>query len=174
MSSIVQSAQPIIIPDPTDPTYGPSGGNVAKYTTNQGTFTITLPAILSGNASTAVYTFNNSNYNNSAYVYRITVNYEYPTLTFATTPTGNLSLILQNSLANTCQSTSYVKSNVSGLTPYVAGSFSAVFRGGSSVSLQLFVVNDTGANLNSGGTLRITSACIETVTTAFTNVSNFT
>ena len=173
MSSIVQSAQPIIIPDPSDPTYGPSGGNTAKYTTTAASWSFSTGAITAGNSSAALYTFNVSNYSNPAYLYRITFNFELSPLTFATTPAGNLSVIIQNAGANIGQVNTYCRANVVNLVPYQNGCITGVFRGSSSASLQVFISNDTTANLTSG-TLRVTNACIETITTSFTNVSNFT
>lgn len=166
----VNTTQPIVIPDPRD--VGPSSNNTAVIAA-YGTITISLPVITDTNFATLA-TFLPSLFNDLTSLYRITFNYQYTSATFATTPVGTLNLYIQDGNGvEYANSVVPVRQNIPNGSRNIGGSMSFVFRPVSGLGTTIGLQNDSGAQLNTGGTILINSMCIEKVTTAFTTGSTY-
>jgi len=110
-------------------------------------------------------------------LYRVTINYEYASATFATTPNGNITLsIFNNASPNLLLATHSVPftSNLPDGNKNIGGNLTAIFRpgsavGGGVVALGLTSLNSTGATLTSASCVATVFA-VEEITTS----NNFT
>jgi hypothetical protein len=110
-------------------------------------------------------------------LYRLTINYEYASATFTTTPSGNITVsIFNNGSPNLLLATSSVPftANLGDGSSNIGGNLTAIFRpgsavGGGTVALGLTSLNSTGATLTSASCVATVFA-VEEITTS----NNFT
>ena len=149
----------------------PSGSNTIKYATALAT--ITVPTIAAGGVSAVVYTMPATNYTDLTTMYRFTMAFNYNPLTFASAPTGNVTLIANYNAQTICTSTVNCRANVATNIPYSPGNMTGVFKSvGGSATIQLYVSNDTTVSLTSGS-INTFLISIETITTGNSLVAAF-
>jgi len=151
--SVFQSQQPIIIPDPSDPTFGPSGFNVPICSTTVGN---PVSVTIANNSSTKAYTIAANLFpqgTGGTKAYRVTVNaFLDLTTPIAGAPTGNVGIIVGRRLVSTAFQTLGESSIrlTSGLATGVNSYFptvSAIFIPAPGDTLEVLVENYTGASI---------------------------
>jgi hypothetical protein len=154
--------------------------NTTASILTQNSLVLNIPTIVDTNVATIALIRANL-FPDTSYLYRITFTYQYSTLTFSGTPslggTMNLTLFQQYTAPTTSVACSVV--NVRQAIPNgnrnIGGTISYVTRlpvpqtAGNPFFLTL--TNDTGA-LVTGGTVQISSFCVEEVTKSFTTITS--
>lgn len=174
--SVINVNQPIVIPDPSDPNYGPSANNSASITVSSN-LAISLPVITDTNTAT-IAVVRQSLYPDPTMLYRFTFDYQYTSLAFTGTPVGtlNLSIAIGTPAVVLACSDVRVRQAVPNGNRFIGGSISCVFRLDSVRGNNMFIglTNDSGATLNVGGSMTINTFCIEEVTSSFNTITSIT
>lgn len=150
MSTVTQSVQPNIIPDPLDPNYGPSADNIPNPSSTPGA-PVTIASIGNGLA-TVFYTIANSFIKQpttgAGYTFRLTFNGYLSAATLSSA--GVISVWAQLLHADTSTEfiggcSNYAATSAAALTNYY--SFSAEFIPLVGDTIRIFVQNNTGATI---------------------------
>jgi len=152
--SVFQSQQPIVIPDPSDPTFGPSGFNVPICSTTVGN---PVTNSITNNSSTKFYTIAANLFpqgTGGTKAYRVTVNaFLDITTPLSGTVNGTVALIVGRRLVSTafqqiCGSTLRIVSGaIAGVNSYFPTA-SAVFVPAAGDTIEVLIGNYTGATLS--------------------------
>jgi len=144
--------------------------NATSYT-NPNLVSIALPVLQPGDVQNVSFV-NQALYSNSNLLYRITINYEYASATFSSTPSGNLtwSLVLPTTPSPLIVANHSIPftSNLPDGNKNIGGNLTAVFRGipvGS--GMYLIVLNSANAPLTSASVV-FTNFAVEQITSSFT------
>jgi len=144
--------------------------NATSYT-NPNLVSIALPVLQPGDVQNVSFV-NQALYSNSNLLYRVTINYEYASATFSTTPSGNLtwSLVLPTSPSPliVANHSGPFTSNLADGNKNIGGNLTAVFRGIAVGSgMYLIVLNSANAILSSSSVV-FTNFAVEEITSSFT------
>jgi hypothetical protein len=144
--------------------------NATSYT-NPNTPVLSIPALQPGDSPNVGF-INPALYNNSNVLYRLSINYEYASATFATTPSGNLTLSLllpysPNPLIIANHSVPFTASLPDG-NKNIGGHLTCVFRGlAIGAGLFLIMLNSTNVALTNASIV-FTNFAVEEITSSFT------
>jgi hypothetical protein len=151
--SVFQSQQPIVIPDPTDPVYGPSGFNVPIVSVAPGS---PVGNTIANNSTAKYYTVAANLFpqpSGGTNTYRFTINAYLDTSgVIDGTPTGNVALIVgRRTSAGGFQpmggNTVRLISGVGSGTQTYFGTVSCVFMPSTGDTLEVLLGNYTGGSL---------------------------
>ena len=148
-------------------------GNAVSYTNPNLVSFAPVPGA-AGTANT-IALINPALYPNVNKLYRLTINYEYASATFATTPNGNITLsIFNNASPNLLLATHSVPftANLANGDSNIGGVLTVIFRpsaavGGGTVAMGLISLNSSGATLTSASCV-CTVFAVEEITDNFT------
>ena len=148
--SMGQSVQPMIIPDPLDPNYGPSADNIPVISGTPGT-PVTVASITNSSAGLFYNVAANllPQPTGASYAYRFTFNGSITAGTVAAA--GNVTCLVKWVKADTTET------NLAGQSIWLVSataqqnffSLSAVFTPATGDSLKVYLVNNTGGTLTS-------------------------
>lgn len=155
------STQPIIINDPSDPSYGPSANNSIQFIDVSN---ITITTLTNGNGLN-VYSIPASYFPLANTAYRITINWAMSSVTFATAVNGNLSLTANiNGGDSIGFSASYARSStVSALIPFIGNCLVCELVSTGTTSVDLYFANDAVSTITTGS-LTFKNIVVETIT----------